>query len=133
MSVATVLYRPHLHTASFRASHSVPQITFAHQTFWLLSLCMQAMQLHHIIAEGFPLVCDSCEQPITGPLLQCIHCPSYNVCYTCHSSVNDQMQMQHADVHSNDHVFRVVLDASQSYAVPGLEGIAYCLLRTVKS
>eukprot|EP01034_Spumella_vulgaris_P022995 gene22995-29181_t len=65
----------------------------------------QAQQVHHQICEGVPLPCDNCSQPIVGPCIRCINCPSYNICLQC--STLDELQ---SDTHTRAHICTVIFE-----------------------
>ena len=59
-----------------------------------------------MIMEGLALNCDNCNSPIVGPLIRCINCPVYNLCFKCSSTVDFG---ESDEGHSKEHICEVVL------------------------
>eukprot|EP01035_Chromulina_nebulosa_P010253 gene10253-13789_t len=55
---------------------------------------------HHELCEGEPLLCDHCDEAIVGARLKCLHCPSFNMCLSCHLFVG----------HKDKHICVVLLE-----------------------
>ena len=67
-------------------------------------------QKEHFTSEGLPLNCGLCSSQIIGPLIRCINCPSYNLCFKC-STLADFGKA--ADGHSNSHICEVTLETTK--------------------
>ncbi len=62
-----------------------------------------------MIAENIPLECDHCQEPIVGPLIRCINCVYYNLCFRCSTTVDFGRDPQ---LHNNSHICTVIFDSS---------------------
>lgn len=43
--------------------------------------------LKHEIVAGTSIKCDGCREDIVGPRFECVHCPAYNLCAGCESTL----------------------------------------------
>jgi hypothetical protein len=63
-----------------------------------------------MIAEGFPFTCDLCRDPIVGPRICCINCPSVNLCVRCSMRPGDHsFDGASSKGHSMSHICRVIM------------------------
>ena len=69
-------------------------------THILLSDGSVRLPCHHELCEGEPLLCDHCDEAIVGARLKCLHCPSFNMCLSCHLFVG----------HKDKHICVVLLE-----------------------
>jgi hypothetical protein len=81
-----------------------------------LHISTKAFGIKHFICKDVPLLCDECQKAIEGPCIQCIHCPSYQICLQCNATkVYEKNKKSSSAImggvaHNSSHVCKVMLN-----------------------
>lgn len=59
---------------------------------------------HYIITNEIPMTCDGCRQDIVGPRINCLNCPSTNLCFDC----SGNKRINNVPTHLESHICTVI-------------------------